>query len=334
MEAWIVFAGLGSSVDALLDGAGAFFSNLAAIYWPAFGVALGFYLGMLLCRTRAWQNALRAAYPGEKVSYVRITAAYVAGAGINGIIPARAGDALKIFLAKNQIPNSSYPAIGSSFLIHSPFDLAMGLLVLVYAITQGLLPRPPELPELPAFDISFWASNPRLLVFFVTVLAIGFIVAFSLLARRVELFWARIKQGVVIFTDFRRYLREVVAWQVAGWIARGASFWFFLEAFNIGGSLEKVLLVMSVQSISTLLPFTPGGVGAQQALLVATLEGSSAAAVLSYSVGQQIAIGAWAALLGFASLLFVFKTTNWRGLVAQGRAAQAEAQARAHTGEA
>jgi glycosyltransferase 2 family protein len=70
------------------------------------------------------------------------------------------------------------------------------------------------------------------------------------------------------------------------------------------------------------VPFTPGGAGAQQALLVATLEGPSRAAVLSYSVGQQIAMAAWSVVLGFAAILIIFRTTDWRGLV---RAAESEA---------
>ena len=81
---------------------------------------------------------------------------------------------------------------------------------------------------------------------------------------------------------------------------------------------------MSVQAVSTLLPFTPGGAGAQQALLVATLSGAAGATrsdVLAYSVGQQIAIAAWAALLGFIALAFVFRTTDWRWLI---RSAEAD----------
>ena len=50
---------------------------------------------------------------------------------------------------------------------------------------------------------------------------------------------------------------------------------------------------MSVQAITGALPFTPGGAGAQQALLVATLEGPTYAVVLAYSVGQQLAVTAW-----------------------------------------
>jgi uncharacterized membrane protein YbhN (UPF0104 family) len=138
-----------------------------------------------------------------------------------------------------------------------------------------------------------------------------------LLARRVEAFWQRIEQGLTILSQPRRYLTEVVSWQALGWLCRFGAFWSFLEAFGIGGSLQNVMLVMSVQAISTMLPFTPGGAGAQQALLVATLEGPSRAAVLSYSVGTQIAMAAWSAVLGFAALVIIFRTTNWRGLVEQ-----------------
>jgi uncharacterized membrane protein YbhN (UPF0104 family) len=146
------------------------------------------------------------------------------------------------------------------------------------------------------------------------------------LARRAEQFWERIKQGVVILTDWRRYLLQVASWQGAGWLARFFAFWFFLEAFHIGGSFSNVMLVMSVQAVSTLLPLTPGGAGAQQALLVASLRGPGPIAVLTYSVGQQIAVAAWSAVLGFLALLFIFRTTDWRGLI---RRAGAEADANA-----
>ena len=137
------------------------------------------------------------------------------------------------------------------------------------------------------------------------------------LAHRVRRFWARVRQGLVILDQPRRYLREVAAWQGVGWICRFAAFWFFLEAFGIGGSVGNVMLVMSVQAIANIVPFTPGGAGAQQALLVATLHGPSRAAVLSFSVGTQIAMAAWSVVLGFAAILLVFRTTDWRGLIRQ-----------------
>jgi uncharacterized membrane protein YbhN (UPF0104 family) len=137
------------------------------------------------------------------------------------------------------------------------------------------------------------------------------------LAHRVRRFWDRVRQGVIILAEPRRYLREVAAWQGLGWLFRFGAFWFFLEAFGIGGSFGTVMLVMSVQAIANIVPFTPGGAGAQQALLVATLTGPSRTAVLSFSVGTQIAMAAWSVVLGFAAILLVFRTTDWRGLIKQ-----------------
>ena len=322
-------ADLASSFDSFFDATTAFFRHLSEIEWTSFAVALGFLLAMQLCRAWAWRNVLRAAYPGTPIPYLQLSAAYLAGAGINAVLPAHAGDVTKVFLVKRQIPQSSYPAVTSSFLVQTVFDTTVGILVLLYAITQGLLPEPPQLPRLPAFEISFWAEHPRMLLIVTGVLLLAIAIGIYLLAHRVRRFWARVRQGLIILAEPRRYLRQVAAWQGLGWLCRFAAFWFFLEAFGIGGSVGSVMLVMSVQAIANIVPVTPGGAGAQQALLVATLHGPSRAAVLSFSVGTQIAMAAWSVVLGFAAIVLVFRTADWRGLIRQ---AQDEAAADAPAG--
>ena len=317
----MILADVNSSLDRFLHAAETFFENLAAIHWAAMAIALALWAAMLVARAHGWSNALRAAYPKTEIRERYIQASFLAGAGLNAIIPARVGDAAKVFLAKQSVPGSSYPAMASSFAVLTPFDTAMGLIVLAYALTQGLLPKAPRLPELPAFEIAFWAQHPELLMLTLTLLGIAVLMLFGFLARRVERLWSKLKQGVVILRTPSDYLRKVAAWQFVGWLARFAAFWFFLEAFDIGGSFTNVGLLMAVQAISTTLPFTPGGAGAQQALLVATLEGPSRVAVLSFSVGQQIAVAALAAGLGFAALFFVFRITDWRGLIRRSREA-------------
>ena len=152
---------LGASLHRFLNAAQAFFTSIADIAWGYLAAALLLSLALQLARAHGWANALRAAYPRSRVSETRIAAAFLVGAGMNGILPARGGDALKIVLAKRGVERSSYPTIVSSFAALAPFDTAMGLLVLLYAITQGLLPRPPRFPHLPAFEITFWAAHPR-----------------------------------------------------------------------------------------------------------------------------------------------------------------------------
>ena len=294
-----------------------FFRHLSEIDWTTFGLALLCLLAMQLARAWAWRNVLRAAYPGKPIPFLPLADAYLAGAGINAIVPAHAGDATKVFLVKRQIPDSSYPAVTSSFLVQTVFDTSVGILVLLYAISQGLLPPLPRIPDLPAFEISFWADHPKFFFIAVAVTLLAIAIGIYLLAHRVRRFWARVRQGLVILTEPSRYMREVFAWQGLGWLCRFAAFWFFLEAFGIGGSIGNVMLVMSVQAIANIVPFTPGGAGAQQALLVATLHGPTRTAVLSFSVGTQIAMAAWSVVLGFLAMLLVFRTTDWRGLMQQ-----------------
>ena len=323
MIADLDIADLGASLDHFVNAGRAFFEGLADIAWGYLAAALVLYLVLQLARAHGWANALRAAYPGRRVSETGIAASFLIGAGINGILPARAGDAVKIVLAKRTVERSSYPTVLSSFGALAPFDSAIGVLVVIYAITQGLLPSAPRIPHLPAFEISYWAAHPQALLLLLTLLGIGLIAVLSVLARRVESFWAHLKQGLAIFREPARYVREVAAWQLVGWLCRFASFWLFLDAFGIGGSFQNVLLVMSVQSITGALPFTPGGAGAQQALLVATLHGAPRTLVLAYSVGQQIAITAWSVAVAFLSL-----TSDWRRLVREGQAARAGAGAK------
>jgi uncharacterized membrane protein YbhN (UPF0104 family) len=315
-------ADLQANFKRFFEAATEFFRHLSEINWTVFALALLCLLAMQLARAWAWRNVLRAAYPGKPIPFLPLAAAYLAGAGINAIVPAHAGDATKVFLVKRQIPDSSYPAVTSSFLVQTVFDTSVGILVLLYAISQGLLPPLPRIPDLPAFEISFWAENPKFFFIAVAVTLLAIAIGIFFLAHRVRRFWARVRQGLVILTEPGRYLREVFAWQGIGWLFRFAAFWFFLEAFGIGGSVGNVMLVMSVQAIANVVPFTPGGAGAQQALLVATLHGPTRTAVLSFSVGTQIAMAAWSVVLGFTAILLVFRTTDWRGLI---REAQSEA---------
>src|SRR6201986_3067509 len=185
---------LASSLEHFFNAATEFFRHLSEVHWSQFGLALLCLLAMQLARAWAWRNVLKAAYPGKKIGFTRLSAAYLAGAGINAIIPAHAGDVTKVFLVKRQIPDSSYPAVTSSFLVQTVFDTSVGILVLLYAITQGLLPPLPQIPDLPAFEISFWADHPKTTIFVAVGLVVAIVAGIFFLAHRVRRFWARVLQ--------------------------------------------------------------------------------------------------------------------------------------------
>ncbi len=289
-------------------------------------LALAFFTAYLTLRARASFNILRAAYPTEHIRFLNIWGSYFAGYGFNAVIPARGGDVVRLFLTKKSVPNSSYPAVAASFGVELGFDIAMGTLILIFAFSQGVFPKPPDFAKLNAFDLSYLAQHPRFTLFLLTALAVGALVGFALLSVRVKAFWERVKQGFTILRDRPRYFREVFAVQFGGWLFRFAAFWALLEAFNVGGSVKNVFLVLGVNAVSAAVPFTPQGAGVAQALLVKVFGGS--ATVASYSVGQQIAIGVLTFGIGFAALVFIFRVRSFKEVIALGKEDRADEAAR------
>ena len=314
-----VHAGLGDFFEAVGD----FFDSLGDIRWGALAIGMVCFVVYLSLRSRAYFNVIRAAYPTERIQWRKIWGAYIAAYGFNNVVPARGGDLIRLFLTRSTVPNSSYPAIGSSFAVEAVFDLTMAVFILTFAFSQGVFPKPPDFSDLGAFDLSWLAARPRFTLFLLTSLAVATLVAFALLSVRVQAFWARVKQGVTILSDRRRYFREVWLVQFCGWLFRFTAFWFLLEAFGVGGSVRNVLLVLGVNAVAALVPFTPGGAGVQQALLVKVFAGTAAGATIAaYSVGQQIAIAGTTFAVGFAAIVFIFRFRSFREVIEAGRASR------------
>jgi uncharacterized membrane protein YbhN (UPF0104 family) len=311
---------IGHTITTLIDSAGQFFAQLAQLSWGTLLLGLGLYAVYLLLRSRALYNAVQTAYPDDDVRWRDVWGAYMVGYAINNVFPLGGGNIAQLFLTRVSVPGSNYPGVAAALSTGVVFDWFMGVLVMVYAFTQGVFPKPPDFSKIPAFDISFFAGNMRFTLFLLTVLGVGFLIAFALLSVRVREFWAKVRQGFTILRDRRLYLRRMATWQFASWIARFASYWAMLDAFHIGGSIRNALLVLAVQVVASVFPFTPGGAGVQQALLATVFASTaSSATVAAFSVGQQIATAVLTALLGFAALVLIFRFKSFREVMEHGR---------------
>ncbi len=316
-------ASIAQGVTSFLDSVGQFFSDLAQLHWGVLLLGLGFFTLNLTLRTRAFYNALRAAYPAERISWLRIWGAYWAAVGFNNVVPARGGDVIKLFLAKSSVRNSSFATVGAAFYVESVFDAIVGVFVLIYAFSQGVFPKPPDFAKLNAFDLSWLASHFHFTLFLLTTIAIAGLAAFAALSSRVQAFWLNVRQGFTILRDRRRWLREVVFYQALAWLCRFTAYWFLLDAFRLGGSVHKVLLVFGVQAVAGAVPLAPGGAGVQQALLVTVFASFAAPPVVAaYSVGQQIAITVLTAGVGLAAVVFIFRFRSFKEVLRAGRASQ------------
>jgi uncharacterized membrane protein YbhN (UPF0104 family) len=303
-------------VGKVIDAAGTFFHHLADVHWVALAIALGLNALRLFTRIPAWRNIIRAAYPELRVPRRSIAGAYLSGVGVNAIIPARAGDVLKLYLVHDRVPGTTYPTLGATLIVETLLDMVVAGAILAWALTIGVLPGLDVLPHLPPVDWSWPLNHKRE----AAIIAAVWLAVLAMLAvigiRRAREFKARVRQGFAIFRTRWAYPTQVATWQLASWGFRIASVYFFLQAFRVPATLHNALLVLAVQSLSTLLPFTPGGVGTQQGLLVYVFDragtGIAGTLLLSFSVGMYIAVTIENLVIGFIALFLMLGTLRWK----------------------
>jgi uncharacterized membrane protein YbhN (UPF0104 family) len=297
----------------VLDGVDAFLDQLGSVHFLPLALAIGCHLLKLACTSRAWRNVLAAANPDERVPWISIYGAYLAGVGINAIIPARAGDAVRIVLAHRAIHTSTYTTVVSSTLVLSFFDFFAASLFLTWAVTLGLLPGLDVLSRLESFDFAWLLARPLLfdLAIATVIVVIGLVAVW--IAGHVADFRERFAQAFRVLSPPTRYLARVVPWQAADWSLRLLTIWFMLAAFGIPQTLENAGLVQVSSSVSTLFPITPAGVGTEQAFLLYVLKGVAAASVLlAFSVGAKLTITVTNVIAGFTAIALTLRTVRFR----------------------
>jgi uncharacterized membrane protein YbhN (UPF0104 family) len=281
--------------------------RLAAVDPRLVAAALVLQLAIFAFRAIAWRNALAAAYPAEHVSYVGVGAAYAVGVGLNGLLPARGGEAAKIALVRLQLPASSVAGIAASGSVILALDALVGGSLLGIAFATGgidALPAPPG-----SGQVAHLLESPLALVGGgVLVLLLAGVVGRRVRGRLTGVV-VQLRQGVAILRTPRRYARAVLAPQLAAWLCRIGVVLCLLAAFGLPATVPVALLVIVLGGLSTAVPGAPGGLGTQQLLLVYALRGvASTATVVTFSLGMQAGITLVNTLVGLAAAMLVLRT--------------------------
>lgn len=322
-------------IHSVLHAIGVFFHHLAAVEWKWLAIGILCHLGKLLAVSRAWRNIIQAAYPDRPVRWRQMFGAYVAGTGVNAIIPARGGDVVRLFLAKRQIEGSTYTTLVSTSLLQTLFDMVVASCFILWAVTQHVLPGLDVLrsPSLPALDYGWAFRNPVAGLILVGLLLLFGTALVAWVAERVEEFRAKVAQGFAAFRDRSYYLRHVVLWQVVDWTLRLATVFFFLRAFGIPATLRNALLVQVSQSLATIFPVSPAGIGTEQALLLYIFRNvTSRSMALSFSVGMRVTLIVVNAVVGFTAILLMTGTLRVRRAAEADRAGGEPARANGSDG--
>jgi hypothetical protein len=227
--------------------------------WLGLGLAL--HLGNQLARGRGWWAVVRAAHPGGTgVRRRDAIAAWVAGAGIAGMLTAQVGDALRVWLLGRRAPDAGYPLLAGTLMAEAAGDFVAGLPILAAALAAGLGPA-----VVPTRHLAIGLAAAALAV-----------AAASLALRRRPRGWrvlARVRDGCAPLATPRAYASAVTPWQILSRACRIVEVACFLAAFHLPVSVATVLLVIFAQAGGRLLAVAPAALGATVALLAATFAG-------------------------------------------------------------
>ena len=309
-------------MSAFLDAVGTFLDRLAAVEWRLLALALLCHLLRTLAVTQAWRNVVSAAYGRSRVRMRDVYGAYAAGAGVNALLPARAGDLVKLYVARHRMPGTTYTTLASTLVVLGVFDFVVASALFLWALQAGVLPSLDVLPRLPDFDFSWLFAHPRLSAVLLALAVAAAVVAGVWAARRVAAFRKRVAQGFAVMRNRTAYLRCVALWQAADWALRIVALYWFLRAFGIAADAHNTLLAQVTHSLATVFPFSPSGIGTEQALVLYVLaDEASRSALLAFSVGTKLAIVTVNVLLGVAAIGLMLGTFRWRAVVREAREA-------------
>lgn len=254
-------------------------------------LGLACQLAKLGALSRVWRCVLRCTYPTAPLRGRDVMAAYAAGAGINAVLPARAGLLARAALMRGRIAGATYEALAGTMGVESALGAVPMLALLAIAVVSGVLPgvvgqaslAPPSVSQLPVVLIVGVTAAALALT-----LTVALAPSVRVRARRVV---ARLREGGAILRD-PRAVAAATGWHSLAWGLRLACIWAFLGAFGLSADPGTVLLVVVVQMLSSMLPLSPNGAGAQQGLMVVALAAiASSDAILAFAIGMQVAIG-------------------------------------------
>jgi len=286
------------------------------VNWQALGLAIACQVIKVVFRARAWQNILRSSYPASRIRFPIVFGAYVAGVGVNSIMPARGGDLVKLYLVKHRVPEARYATLAATLVVETLLDFVVATGLIVWALSIGVLPTHEVYSRLPTVDWRFFLRHERATAIGIGIVLLAGLVLVLWARRRVAGFWDRVKLGFAVLGDRRRFLLGVLVPQGLSWVFRIATVYFFLEAFGVHASIHNALLAQVVDSLATLFPATPGGAGTKQGLIVYLFRGSaiSRPLLLAFSVGMNIVLTVSNLVLGLIAIGLLARTLSFKRL--------------------
>ena len=258
----------------------------------------------------AWLAILRAAYPQVDVRFPPILTAYAVAVALNNVLPANLGTLVMLFMFVAIVPTSTFAGVFSGYLVHKIFFTLAGAAVYLYLFLS--------VPGSFSIELGFLADHAVLSILIVA----GAVLLVMLLVRmfwpKLRGVWGRMKEGGSVLGSPKRYFGRVFLPEFLAYIAKLGVIAVFLAAYAIPVTVQTVMTVVGGNSIANVVSVTPGGVGVNQAMNVASLRDvTDPATATAYSVTQQLVTTAWNIIFALVAVVLVFGWTGGKLLVSE-----------------
>ena len=239
-------------------------------------LAIAVYFVSCAVRGERWQMLLleNGAAPRRADTYSLIAVGYLG----NNVLPARAGDALRVVLLTPRAATDARTVIGTLVAERLCDVLILGVLfiVLAYGVVSGA-------------GIVDLTGRLELVAVAAGVALVLVAIAVAVLHARGHLVraWAFVAPMVAATRNLRgRHGAQVLALSVVVWALEGVVWWLTAQAVDLGISPIEALYVLALSSMMVLIPAGPGYAGTLDAavLIAAKALGKASSAALSYLI--------------------------------------------------
>jgi hypothetical protein len=261
-------------------------------------------------RVRAWFHVIRDSWPAarDRVRYRDVVLAHLGGVGWNAVLPAHTGDAVKIVILNERMPDRRLAFLAATTVPPAIVEALFTALLVAGLVASGLVPAGALAEALePGTMVAITAGAIALLV----LLALVF-------RRRLGRILSNVRSGLTVLSRPRILATHVVPWLLVARVLRLASFALVLPALGMPLALAPAVAIMALQGAAPSVG--AAATAARIALLSVVLTGTAVSDVPAGRVAEALAAayGANTALnlaASLAAVAWLLRTAHPRRIV-------------------
>jgi hypothetical protein len=286
--------------------------------WSALAAAAVLQLLAGVVRVRAWYHVIRHSCPDATgLRYRDGVLAHLGGIGWNAVLPARAGDAVKVVLVNRRLPQRRLALIASTLVPPALVEAAFTALLLAGLVATSVVSLDVLTSALPTAGTALVIAG-----------TIGLASAAGLIFRhRLQRLASSVRCGLSVLGRPRAMATQIVPWLLAGRALRLLAFAMVLAAAGVALDVGVALALMALQGATPSAGAT--ATAARIALLASVLTVTGATDVPAEAVAAALAAGYGlpsAVNLAVSALViaWLLRTASPRRIIAYVRAAVAK----------